>query len=80
MFFVYILQSEPTGKYYIGSTGNIEERLKRHNSGRSDYTRNKGPWTLRYKEKFTDLSAARKKELFIKRQKSRKYTESLIAG
>jgi putative endonuclease len=80
VFYTYIIQSEPTGRYYIGSTQDIEERLKRHNEGRGKYTKNKGPWKLRYTEKFADLSSARKRENFIKRQKSKKYIETLIAG
>ena len=45
-FFVYIIQSLSTRKFYIGQTNNLEERLRRHNTGRSKYTRNKGPWKL----------------------------------
>jgi len=80
MFYTYIIQSESTGKYYIGSTHNVELRIKRHNEGRSSYTRNRGPWQLKYTEAFKDLSSALKRENFIKRQKSKKYIQSLIAG
>jgi putative endonuclease len=45
-FFVYVIQSLSTGKFYIGHTNNLEDRLRRHNKGRSKYTRNKGPWKL----------------------------------
>jgi len=45
-FFVYLIQSLSTGKFYIGHTNNLEDRLRRHNEGRSKYTRNKGPWKL----------------------------------
>ena len=38
MFHVYILLSEKTGKFYIGSTGNLEDRLSRHTTGRSKAT------------------------------------------
>ncbi|MDP2918981.1 MAG: GIY-YIG nuclease family protein, partial [Dehalococcoidia bacterium] len=33
MFYVYILQSEKSGRYYIGSTGDIPTRLAQHNAG-----------------------------------------------
>ncbi|WP_367119222.1 GIY-YIG nuclease family protein, partial [uncultured Mucilaginibacter sp.] len=34
MFYTYILQSTKSGRYYIGHTSNIEERLERHNTGK----------------------------------------------
>ncbi|WP_240507877.1 GIY-YIG nuclease family protein, partial [Algoriphagus faecimaris] len=33
MYFVYILFSPKTNKYYVGSTDNLESRLKHHNAG-----------------------------------------------
>jgi len=38
VYFTYILYSESLGKYYKGSTSNVEKRLKRHNSGSEKYT------------------------------------------
>jgi putative endonuclease len=49
-YFVYILQSEWDGSYYIGHTNNLEERVSRHNRGRSQYTKAKIPWKLIYRE------------------------------
>ena len=42
---VYILRSE-SGKYYIGQTADLEDRLARHNNNSSKSTRLKGPWEL----------------------------------
>ena len=61
-YYVYILQSVTSGKYYIGSTNDLEERLKRHNEGRSKYTKNKGPWEIVYKEEHPDRSSAVRRE------------------
>ncbi|MEI6479299.1 MAG: GIY-YIG nuclease family protein [bacterium] len=33
MWFVYILKSLKDGRYYIGSTSDIEKRVERHNHG-----------------------------------------------
>ena len=52
MFTVYIIKSIKTGKYYIGSTSNLDERLKRHNSSRNKSTRNGVPWKIVYNESF----------------------------
>ena len=51
MFYTYILQNA-RGQFYIGQTSNLEGRLKRHNSGRSKFTKGRGPWQLVHYEKF----------------------------
>jgi putative endonuclease len=70
MFYTYILQSQSTGKLYIGSTQNIEERIKRHNSGRSNYTRNKGPWIILFSIIFDSRSEAISLEYKLKAGKN----------
>ena len=77
-YFVYILESLKNGTYYIGSTQDIEERLKRHNQGRSKYTKTGMPWKLVYTEKFSDRSSALKRENLIKRRKKKDYIEKLV--
>jgi putative endonuclease len=72
-YFVYILQSEWDGSYYIGYTNNLEERINRHNRGRSQYTKTKIPWKLIYHEVFNSKSEAMRREREIKRMKSREY-------
>ena len=57
---------------------NIDERLKLHNTGRVKSTKKDKPWKVVYYERFTTLRKARKRELQIKRWKSRKAIERLI--
>ncbi|MDP3988157.1 MAG: GIY-YIG nuclease family protein [Candidatus Levybacteria bacterium] len=78
MYFTYILQSEKDGRYYIGSTNNLENRLERHNKGYSRYTKNKGPFKIIYQEGYNTLSEAKKREYYLKSLKSRKAIEKLI--
>jgi len=78
MFTTYILYSERIDIYYVGSTSNIEDRLKRHNSGRSTFTKRGLPWKLVYSKNYQTKSEAYQAELYIKLQKSRKYIEELI--
>ncbi len=40
----YILQSESSGKFYIGSAEDFPSRLAEHLRGYSPYTRNRGPF------------------------------------
>jgi putative endonuclease len=75
---LYILQSEKDGTYYVGSTSNLEDRLKRHFSGRSKYTRSRQPWKLVYTEEFETKIEAQRREREIKKWKSRKKIEELI--
>jgi len=78
MYYVYILKSLKNSKYYTGSTSNLEQRIKEHNYGKIKSTRNIRPLEIVYFEEVTTNSDARKRENQIKRQKSRKYIESLI--
>lgn len=78
MYFVYILFSERIDKYYIGCTGDLDRRLDEHNSGLSSFTSKGTPWKRVYSEEFTTLSEARKREVEIKKKKSKKYIEYLI--
>ena len=76
----YILFSEKLNKYYIGSTSDINRRIEDHNRGKEKFTRTGTPWQIVYSEQFEILADARKRELQIKKQKSRKYIERLIAS
>ena len=78
MFFTYILQSEKSGRYYIGYAEDIYKRLERHNAGKVTATRNKGPWVIVYFEPHDTKAGANSRELYIKSMKSRIYIEGLI--
>jgi putative endonuclease len=77
-YYVYVLRSEKDDSFYIGHTADLEERIKRHNDGKSSYTKAKGPWKLIYQDLFPTRSEAMKRERKIKRMKSREYIERLV--
>jgi putative endonuclease len=77
-YFVYVLQSERDGSYYIGHTGNLEKRVDRHNRGESGYPRGKLPWKLIYHELLGSKAEAMRREKEIKARKSRKFIEQLV--
>ena len=62
MCWVYILRSLKDGKFYIGSTLDLEDRFKRHSEGRVKATQHKRPLELVYSEEYSTLSCARKRE------------------
>lgn len=83
MFSVYVIQSESTGKIYIGQTSNIEFRLRRHNkellyNPKSYTSKNKGPWKLVYNETFQTRREAIKREKYLKSHAGRNYLWSEI--
>jgi putative endonuclease len=77
-YFVYILQSQRDGTYFIGYTNNLEERLKRHNEGRSVFTRPKVPWVVVYQENFVSRGEAMKRERELKLRKDREFISALV--
>ncbi len=77
-YYVYIIQSEKTGKYYIGSSADPELRLKRHNDRWTQSTKKNGPWVIVHKESCGDKSEALKREKQIKSWKSKKAIKDLI--
>jgi len=77
-YYTYILFSEKTQRYYIGSTQNIQTRINRHNAGATKSTRTGRPWKLVYSEKFNSRSDAVKRENHIKKMKNKMWIENLI--
>ena len=77
MFKIYIIYSAFLDRYYVGSTGNIEDRMFRHNNSESKSTKSASDWVLVYSEDFETRSDAVQRELEIKGKKSRKYIERL---
>ncbi|HRP90884.1 MAG TPA: GIY-YIG nuclease family protein [Edaphocola sp.] len=76
---VYILYSSKLNKYYVGACTDLSRRLYEHNIGHSKFTSLGIPWELKYEEYFESLAEAKHREQYIKKQKSRKYIESLIS-
>ena len=80
MYFVYILYSEKCNRYYTGYAADVQVRLNRHNAGYVKATHNCRPYKLCAIKAFATETDARKEEARIKKQKSRKYIETLISG
>ena len=78
-YFIYILHSDKFDHYYIGSTADPDERLARHNAGATLSTKSSRPWKIVYSEPFPSKTEALKREIYLKRMKSRTYLENLIS-
>ncbi len=65
--YVYILQSEIEPEhFYTGLTGELRERLKRHNEGRIRYTSKWKPWRLKTYNAMSDRKCAAAFEKYLK--------------
>lgn len=79
MYFIYILRSLRNNKRYTGLTQKDPEiRLKEHNSGSNNYSRNNRPFVLLYSEKFSSFEQAQKRERFLKTGKGRRFLDRII--
>jgi len=66
MFYIYVLKSRKDGNLYIGSSGDLETRIKAHNSGKVRSTKGRRPLILVYYESFLTKTEARGRERFYK--------------
>lgn len=74
----YILYSAFLKKYYVGSTANLADRLRRHNDGESKYTRKGVPWVLIWSSAFEQRSEAVSLEMKIKKRGIKRFLETQI--
>jgi putative endonuclease len=79
MSYFYILFSETLDKFYIGhTTEQLEERLRKHLSDHSGYTARTKDWTIVYFEEYQSKSLAYRRELEVKKWKSKIRINKLI--
>jgi putative endonuclease len=77
IFYCYIIKSKIDGSLYKDQTENLEDRLKQHNSGKSEYTSRKVPWELVYFEEFKTRDEAIKREKYFKSAAGRRFIKVL---
>ena len=65
--YVYILQSISDAEcFYTGVTGDLKQRLLKHNSGGVSHTAKYRPWKIKTAIAFTDEEQSRKFERYLK--------------
>jgi putative endonuclease len=80
MHYLYILYSRQLDQYYSGHCYDADQRLEKHNSGKSRATHRGVPWELKRVIEFPTKRKAIQVENWIKRMKSRKVIEKIISG
>ena len=78
--YLYILQSEKDGRYYIGETHDVKARLAFHNAGLQRSTSRRIPFRLIHVEEFADRKLALMREKQIKGFKGGNSFKKLIEG
>ena len=63
-FFVHVLMSLKTRRFYVGQTNDLADRL--HNEGRVRSTEANAPWSMVYFEKYETRAEAMKRERELK--------------
>jgi len=72
MYYTYVLFSEIYGKYYIGFTHDIENRIIAHNHPKNkDFTKKYQPWKLVFSRNFDQKHEAMEFEKYLKSLKSK---------
>jgi putative endonuclease len=79
-FYLYILQSTTTKRYYIGQTQEVQTRLAYHTANFSKSLKNRGPWELVHREQYATRSEAIRRESQIKSWKDRDMIERLVSA
>jgi putative endonuclease len=70
---VYFLYSEKRGKFYVGVSNDVADRLRRHNNGESLSTKAGMPWKLLHIIVCEDKSGAMLLEAKIKKRGISRY-------
>jgi putative endonuclease len=76
---LYILKSTVDQRFYIGTTANLNDRIKRHNEGRSKSTRSRRPWEVVYVQEFASRGEATARERQLKKWKNKDRIEELTS-
>ena len=78
MYYVYIIYSKNLNKLYKGSTADLKQRVREHNSEKAKSTKSGTPWILLYYEAFINKIDALIEEKFLKSGKGKERIKYLL--
>lgn len=78
MYYVYVLKSRKDGKFYVGYTNNIKERVKLHNTGKIKSTKLRKPFELVYYEASLTKEDALHRERYLKTSYGKRYIRNRL--
>ncbi|TSC88005.1 MAG: putative endonuclease [Microgenomates group bacterium Gr01-1014_5] len=77
-YYIYILRSLKTGKFYTGYTNDLRKRFIEHQNGKSTYTKVHGPYELIYYEACLNQQDATAREKYLKTGMGKGYLKNRI--
>lgn len=80
MYTTYVIQNTVSGRFYTGSTNDVNRRLSEHNRGHTKSTHQIGKWVLVYQESFLTNKEARSREHVIKSYKGGNAFKKLVVA
>lgn len=78
MWYVYVLESLVNESWYIGCTNDLKARFAKHNSGKSEYTKDLIPWSLLYYEAGLNKKDAFRREIYLKSGYGRRWLKNRL--
>ena len=78
--YLYILQSDKDGNFYTGTTGNLERRIKEHQTGKNISTSYRRPFRLIYYEAYMLKEDAEAREKYLKTSMGRRVIRKQLAN
>jgi putative endonuclease len=79
-YFLYVLESVPTGKHYVGIAADVERRVHEHNTKNGRWASAYKPWTIVATEEYVDRATAAGRERFLKSREGIAARRRLIEG
>ena len=71
MYYTYVLHSNLSQEFYIGSTSNLKQRIKQHNREKENHK-------LIFYEAFLDKSDSRRREIYFKTTKGKRVIRLML--
>jgi putative endonuclease len=78
MYYTYILRNMKNGQWYTGYTNDLRKRVAEHGSGKSKYTKHRGPYELIYYEACRNEDDAFAREKYLKSTVGKRYVRNRI--
>lgn len=78
MYYTYILQSKKDKQFYTGYTDDLKIRLKLHNAGKVESTKNRLPIEIVYYEACLNQQDATHREKYLKTAWGKRYVKTRL--
>lgn len=78
MWYVYIIRSVKNNYWYTGSTNNLRKRFNQHQTGKSVWTKGRGPFELIYYEACKNDMDAKSREVYLKSGMGKRYIKNRL--